>query len=90
MNETKFADSSEEESFGRFAQYIDYPKKMPFPNMRFECGGPGFLSTSRAGRLDDGRPIVLLEQNHDRNYQFSVLYAATRARSTTSSTIRRA
>ena len=40
MNETKFADSSEEESFGRFAQYIDYPKEMPFPNMRFECGGP--------------------------------------------------
>lgn len=41
MNETKFADSGEEESLGRFAQYIDYPKEMPFPNMRFECGGPG-------------------------------------------------
>lgn len=40
MNETKFADSGEEESLGRFAQYIDYPKEMPFPNMRFECGGP--------------------------------------------------
>lgn len=43
MNETKFADSSEEESLGRFAQYIDYPKEMPFPNMRFECGGPGWF-----------------------------------------------
>ncbi len=41
MNETKFADSSEEESLGRFAQYIDYTKEMPFPNMRFECRGPG-------------------------------------------------
>ena len=41
MNETKFADSGEEESLGRFAQYIDYPKEMPFPNMRFDCGGPG-------------------------------------------------
>ena len=40
MNETKFADSGEEESLGRFAQYIDYPKEMPFPNMLFDCGGP--------------------------------------------------
>ena len=43
MNETKFADSGEDESLGRFAQYIDYPKEMPFTNMRFECGGPGVL-----------------------------------------------
>jgi len=40
MNETKFADSSEEESFGRFTQYIDYPREIPFPNIHFECGGP--------------------------------------------------
>ena len=47
MNETKFADSGEEESLGRFAQYIDYPKEMPFPNMRFECGGPAIRCESR-------------------------------------------
>lgn len=31
MNETKFADSGEEESLGRFAQYIDYPEGNALP-----------------------------------------------------------
>lgn len=48
MNETKFADSSEEESLGRFAQYIDYPKEMPFHDLRFECGDPGITAEFRA------------------------------------------
>lgn len=56
MNETKFADSGEEESLGRFAQYIDYPKEMPFPNMRFECGGPGIaMPPAQAQREFSGK-----------------------------------
>jgi len=49
-------DSSEEESFGRFAQYIDYPKEMPFPNMRFECGGPECVTLPEAPRFDSPPP----------------------------------
>lgn len=73
MNETKFADSSEEESLGRFAQYIDYPKEMPFHNMRFACGDPGSPCTQTRKHCQLGSAAVRIGRSPELNWRLPPL-----------------